>query len=79
MADADDAVSGWLRSADLSYAIPNFRMAGIVSPRSFAELELAYFEPLGVSATRAPPYPVRSQQSACSRSALAQPDSALCR
>ncbi len=45
----DDLVSRWLTAANLAYAIPNFQMAGIVSPRSFAELELSYFEPLGVT------------------------------
>mmetsp|Transcript_8310 Transcript_8310/g.18068 ORF Transcript_8310/g.18068 Transcript_8310/m.18068 type:complete len:1477 (-) Transcript_8310:75-4505(-) len=47
--EESDLVSQWLSSANLSYAIPNFRMAGIVSPRSFVELELNYFEPLGVT------------------------------
>ena len=47
--DNDDLVSRWLTAANLAYAIPNFQMAGIVSPRSFAELELSYFEPLGVT------------------------------
>jgi hypothetical protein len=41
-------VESWLTASNLAYAIPNFRMAGIVSPRSFVELELAYFEPLGI-------------------------------
>ncbi|KAL3791870.1 hypothetical protein HJC23_010730 [Cyclotella cryptica] len=41
-------VESWLTASGLSYAIPNFRMAGIVSPRSFVELELSYYEPLGI-------------------------------
>eukprot|EP00956_Cyclotella_meneghiniana_P045390 scaffold365915_cov70-Cyclotella_meneghiniana.AAC.4 len=41
-------VENWLTASNLGYAIPNFQMAGIVSPRSFVELELAYFEPLGI-------------------------------
>ena len=47
--NADDLVSRWLTAANLAYAVPNFQMAGIVSPRSLAELELIYFEPLGVT------------------------------
>ncbi|KAL3817794.1 hypothetical protein ACHAXA_005827 [Cyclostephanos tholiformis] len=44
-----DLVPSWLRSANLGYATANFEMAGILTPRSFAELELRYFEPLGVT------------------------------
>ena len=44
-----DLVPSWLRSANLGYAIPNFEMAGIVTPRSLADLELRYFGPLGVT------------------------------
>jgi hypothetical protein len=47
--NTDDPVSRWLTAANLAYAVPNFQMAGIVSPRSLAELELSYFEPLGVT------------------------------
>lgn len=42
-------VPTWLNAANLGYAIPNFEMAGIITPRSFADLELQYFEPLGVT------------------------------
>ena len=41
-------VDDWLTNVGLGYAVNNFRMAGIVSPRSLAELELGYFEALGV-------------------------------
>eukprot|EP01082_Thalassiosira_pseudonana_P015722 g14224.t1 g14224 contig9:1428205-1428600(+) len=48
MQDTTQCVRTWLTSVGLSYAFPNFEMAGIVSPRSFADLELSYYEPLGV-------------------------------
>ena len=44
-----ELVPHWLSEVNLSYAIPNFEMAGITTPRSFAELPLSYYEPLGVT------------------------------
>ncbi|KAL9181961.1 hypothetical protein ACHAXT_012304 [Thalassiosira profunda] len=44
-----DLVAHWLRTAHLGHAVDNFAMAGIVTPRSFAELPLNYYEPLGVT------------------------------
>lgn len=46
---SNNLVPTWLNAANLGYAIPNFEMAGIITPRSFADLELQYFEPLGVT------------------------------
>lgn len=47
--NVSNLVPTWLNAANLGYAIPNFEMAGIITPRSFADLELQYFEPLGVT------------------------------
>ena len=47
--DSPSLVASWLSSIDLSHAVPNFEMAGIVSPRSLAELELVHYGPLGVT------------------------------
>lgn len=41
-------VASWLSSIDLGHAAANFEMAGIVTPRSLAELELVHYGPLGV-------------------------------
>ena len=42
-------VSIWLDGCGLGHAIPNFTAAGIVTPDALAELELDYYEALGIS------------------------------
>jgi len=46
--ETERIVENWLSQVGLGYAIQNFQMAGIVSPRSMAELKIDYFEALGV-------------------------------
>ena len=42
-------VATWLSGIGLSHVIPSFKAAGIVSPKDLAELDLAYYEALGVT------------------------------
>ena len=46
---SDNLVQTWLTDAGLHYAVDNFSMAGIDSPRSLVQLELGHFEMLGVT------------------------------
>ena len=47
----NNLVQTWLTDAGLHYAVDNFMMAGIDSPRSLVQLELGHFEMLGVKSS----------------------------